>query len=451
MQITFAGAAGTVTGSKFLLSHNETNILVDCGLFQGVKALRRRNWEPLPVKPKAIDGVILTHAHLDHSGYFPVLVKQGIQALAYCTQPTKDLCKILLPDSGYLQEEDAYHANKHGYSKHSPAMPLYTQADAEKALSYFKAVPYEDVLKIGDFEIQFFPCGHILGAASVLIKAGGKAILFTGDLGRPGDLLTPLEDVDRPADVLVMESTYGDRLHERVDAIQAVADLVTQTTEKGGTLLIPAFAVGRTQSLLYCLHAAFKQGLAPKVPVYVNSPMATNVTDIYERYPRYHLLSKEESQAAFGVARYVNTTQESKSLNKLTESSVIISASGMLTGGRVLHHLKALAPDPKNTILLTGYQAPGTRGASLASGADHIKIHGQYIPVNADVKQIDFLSAHADQSEFIQWLQDMENKPERIFLVHGDPQASDALRLKIEENFRLPVHIAEHMETMDLG
>lgn len=450
MKITFVGAAGTVTGSKFLVSYNETNILVDCGLFQGLKVLRKRNWEPLPVKASAIDGVILTHAHLDHSGYFPVLVKKGIKALAYCTQPTKDLCKILLPDSGYLQEEDARYANKKGFSKHAPALPLYTRADAEKALDYFKAVPYEETLKIGDFEIQFFPCGHILGAASVLVKAGGKSVLFSGDVGRPDDLLTPLEKVDQPADALVMESTYGDRMHERVDAIQEVADLVKHTAEKGGILLIPAFAVGRTQSILYCLHAAFKQGFAPKVPVYVNSPMATNVTHIYERYPRYHLLSKEECQAAFDIARYVNTVQESKSLNTLDGPAVIVSASGMLTGGRVLHHLKALAPDPKNTILLTGYQAPGTRGATLASGADHVKIHGQYIPIRAEVRQIDFLSAHADQAEFIQWLRDMENRPEKIYLVHGDLQASDALRLKIEETFKLPVHIAEHLESVEI-
>lgn len=450
MQITFAGAAGTVTGSKFLVSHADTNIMIDCGLFQGVKNLRKKNWEPLPVKPKAIDGVVLTHAHLDHSGYFPLLVKRGIQALAYCTQPTKDLCKILLPDSGYLQEEDARYANKRGFSKHKPAMPLYTREDAEKALGYFKAVPYEDVLKIGCFEIQFFPCGHILGAASVLVRAGGKGIIFSGDIGRPGDLLTPLEKVDKPANALVMESTYGDRLHERVDAIGAVAELVKHTTEKGGILLIPAFAVGRTQSILYCLHAAFKQGLAPRVPVYVNSPMATNVTNIYERHPRYHLLSKEECAEAFDVATYVNSVEESKDLNKLNGPAVIISASGMLTGGRVLHHLKAMAPNPKNTILLTGYQAPGTRGAILASGADHVKIHGQYIPMRAEVRQIDFLSAHADQAEFVQWLEDMQNRPEKIILVHGDPQASDALRLKIEERFGSDVHIAEHLETVSI-
>ena len=405
MKLKFLGTTGTVTGSKYLLTVNDQKILIDCGLFQGLKPLRLRNWSPLPIDPREIDAVILTHAHLDHSGYLPLLVKQGFKGKVYCTPGTRDLCKILLLDSGYLQEEEARHANKRGFSKHKPALPLYTEEDAKRSLSSLHAVAFHTSFKINDkVEVSFVPAGHILGAAIVRIQAEGRSVVFSGDLGRLSDpIMNPPEAV-KTADYLLVESTYGDRRHDQEEPKLALAEVINRTVKRGGIIVVPAFAVGRAQGLLYYVQRLKKEKLIPDIPVFLNSPMAIEASNLYCEYRAEHRLSPEECDATCNVAHYVKTVEESKRLNELTEPALIISASGMATGGRVLHHLKAYAPDPKNTILIAGYQAAGTRGQAIAGGAKEIKIYGEYVPVRAEVAIIGALSAHADYTEILDWL-----------------------------------------------
>ncbi len=451
MNIQFIGGVGTVTGSKYLVTQGKTKVLVDCGLFQGLKVLRQRNWKSLPFEVGELDAVVLTHAHLDHSGYLPVLFNNGFQGNIYCTPPTRDLCEILLPDSGHLQEEDARYANKKGFSKHSPALPLYTEAQAREVFPYFQTVMFGEELEIGELRCVFQPIGHILGASSVIVSNHKSSLLFSGDIGRPTDFLMRTRTNPDSPDWIVMESTYGDRNHSDVDPISALGQVVQRTIDRAGVLLIPAFAVGRTQSMLYCLNQIFERGIAPRVPVYVNSPMATDVTKLYQKYHRYHALTEEECQTVCSLARFVRSEQDSKKLNELSGPAVVISASGMLTGGRVLHHLKAFAPRPENTIMLTGYQAPGTRGSVLASGARHIKVHGEYVQVKAEVVQIDFLSAHADQQELLAWLAKTTKSPRGVIVVHGESTASDALRYKIKEKSRLEAFVPDYLESVKIG
>jgi len=451
LEIQFIGAVGTVTGSKTLLDDGKTRVLVDCGLFQGLKVLRARNWEPLPVDPRTIDAVVLTHAHLDHSGYLPLLVREGFAGPIVCTPPTEDLANILLPDAGHLMEEDARHANKHSYTKHEPALPLYTVEDAQRVAGRFHALGYDRPFSVGDFSIRLDPVGHILGAARARITWQGRELLFSGDIGRPEDVLTPRPDLPAQAEWIAMESTYGGRVHTPVEPIAAVAEVVRRAVERGGVLLVPAFAVGRTQAMLLCLHEAFERGLAPRVPVYVNSPMATSVTELYERHDHYHTLNARQVAEAFDVATYVRSIEGSKSLNGLDGPAVVISASGMMTGGRVLHHLKAMAPNPRNTILLTGYQAPGTRGATLLEGAQQLKIHGAYVPIRAAVEQIDFLSAHADQPELLDWLRALGATPRKVFLLHGEPNAAEAMRLRIKEDLGLKGFVPDYLQRLRLA
>ena len=444
MELTFLGAAGTVTGSKFLVRDKNTRILVDCGLDQGVKNLRLRNWGFLPIRPTELDAVVLTHAHLDHSGYLPKLVADGFRGRIYASPPTIALAGILLPDAGRIQEEDARYANQRAFSKHSPALPLFGEKEAQTALRHLEPLEYGANLRVGNFELALSSAGHILGAASVRVSHGARSVLFSGDLGRDDDLLMLPPAAPPAADYVVIESTYGDRIHPPLDPIEKVADIMKRTFARGGTLLLPAFAVGRAQNLLFCMHEIFRRKLAPEVPVFLNSPMATNVTELYRRFENYHRLTKEQCHEVFDIARYVGSPAESRELSRRSGPLVIISASGMLTGGRVLHHVKALAPDARNTILLPGFQAPGTRGHALSSGAGEIKIHGSYVPVAAEVIQLDSLSAHADQGGLLTWLSACEPRPRMVFVVHGEPAPADTLRRKIEEELcckaRVPVY-----------
>ncbi len=451
MQLTFLGAAGTVTGSKYLLEAEGKRLLVDCGLYQGVKQLRLRNWKPLPVEPASIGAVLLTHAHIDHSGFLPALVRDGFEGPVFCTPPTRDLCAILLPDAGRLQEEDASHANAKGFSKHRPALPLYTEADAEGAIAALCDGPFDNWSRTGPFRYRFRRAGHILGAASIEVEHGGRRLLFSGDLGRSEDLLMhPPVPPDGP-DWIVVESTYGDRLHEKTDPFESLASALTRTVKRGGTLLIPSFAVGRAQTLLYCLHEIFRRGLAAEVPVFVNSPMATDVTDVFRHSSDYHRLPEALCGAVCDVARYVRSVDESKQLTASRYPCVIISASGMASGGRVLHHLRTLAPDPRNTILFPGYQAPGTRGDALVHGARSLKIHGSQVSVDAEVLQLDIFSAHADQGDLLAWLGACPSAPQRVFVTHGETVPADALRHEIQESLGYAALVPEYRESVELG
>ena len=447
MEIQFLGATGTVTGSKYLLRAAGKRILVDCGLFQGYKQLRLRNWAPLPFDPAAIDLVILTHAHLDHSGYLPLLVKHGYRGAVLCTAATAELCGILLPDSGHLQEEDAQYANRRGFSKHHPALPLYTQKEAQASLLQLEAIGFDRTVNIApDLDFRLLRAGHILGAAMAEFRCENRAVLFSGDLGRSNDLLMkPPAQVER-VDYLVLESTYGNRRHEQADPLHLLADVVNRTAARGGVVIIPAFAVGRTQVLLYAIHLLKSARRIPDLPVYLNSPMAIDATGIYRQYRLEHRLTEEQCKAMCAAARPVTTVEESKALNNRRGPMILISASGMVTGGRVLHHVKAFAPDPRNTILLSGFQSGGTRGAAIAAGAETVKIHGEYVPVRAEVATLNNLSAHADSVETLEWLRHFSRPPRRTFITHGEPPAADALRRSIEEKLNWPCCVPDYLE-----
>lgn len=447
MRLTFLGAAGTVTGSRYLVETAKTRLLVDCGLYQGVKSRRNRNWRESPVDPKSIDAVILTHAHIDHSGMLPALVRDGFSGPVYTTPATEALSRIMLPDAARIQEEDAAYANRKGFSRHHPALPLYSQADAEKCLEQFRPLDFEQRRKVGDLEVRMQRAGHILGAASVEVRGDGRSLLFSGDLGRDDDLMMfPPEPPGAP-DFVVVESTYGDRIHSAVDPIETIAEILRATLDRDGILLIPSFAVGRTQTLLYCLHEVFERELVRRVPVYVNSPMATSVTDLYRATTRHHRLSPARCEAVCNVAKFVRSVPESRALADRRDPMVILSASGMATGGRILHHLKALAPDARNTILLPGFQAPGTRGDALARGVDTIKLHGIRIPVRAHVEQLDMLSAHADQQGLLAWLARCERPPRQVYVTHGEPVAADTLRQLTEERLGFEACVPDLEET----
>ena len=451
MELSFFGAAGTVTGSRYLVTTPTRTVLVDCGLFQGLKQLRLRNWMRFPVTPRTIDAVVLTHAHLDHSGYLPVLVRDGFEGPIYCTAATADLCRMLLADSARIEEEDADYANRKGFSKHRPALPLYTAEDAERALERLVPVPDDVVHDLGGgLVFRYLAAGHILGASMVELRGPDTGILFSGDIGRLHDPILPAPTPPPEAEYLVVESTYGDRVHDRTDPADALADVITRTAARGGVVIIPAFAVGRTQTVLYHINRLRAAGRIPDVPVFLDSPMAANATRLLHAHLGEHRLTAPQCVAVCSTAKIVNSVEESKELSRRTEPAVIISASGMATGGRVLHHLKAFAPDPRNTILLTGYQAAGTRGASIAAGADSVKIHGQYVPVRAEVAMIHGLSAHADRDEILAWLADVRTPPRRVFITHGEPVPADALRRSIEERFGWMAKVPEQLERVSL-
>lgn len=430
---TSLGGAGTVTGSKHLIQHGGTRIMVDCGLFQGLKNLRELNWQPLAVSPRELDAVVLTHAHLDHSGYLPRLVRDGFSGIVHATAATREVAALILRDSAFLQEKDAEFANRKGFSRHSPALPLYRAADAERAIRAIRTARWhQDIALPGGSQLLFRRAGHILGAASAQLDIGGQRFVFSGDLGRYDDpVMHDPEPVPR-ADVIVIESTYGDRRHEAADPVEALGEVIERTVQRGGTVLIPAFAVGRAQSLIHHLWQLRRAGRLRNVPVYLDSPMATSASELLHRFPDDHRLPPEDYEAACDAVTYVREVEQSKALSANPYPKVIISASGMATGGRVLHHIAAFAPDHGNTLLFSGFQAAGTRGRSLLGGAREVKIHGRWVPVNADVAELPMLSAHADCDELMRWLGGFRERPRKVLIVHGEADASDALRVRIQ-------------------
>lgn len=434
VSLTSLGGASTVTGSKHLVEHDGARLLVDCGLFQGRKELRQLNWQRLPVLPSTIDAVVLTHAHLDHCGYLPRLVRDGFAGPIYATPATIDVARLILLDSAFLQEKDAEFANRHGFSKHHPALPLYTRVDAERALGWFRPVQFHQELGIDGASLLFRRAGHILGAATAEIRIGGVTIAFSGDLGRYADpvMLDPEPIVS--ADYLVIESTYGDRVHPVTDAAEALGEVIERTVRRGGTVVVPSFAVGRAQSLLFHLLTLRKAGKLGLVPIYVDSPMATDATELVCGHLADQRLPPEVWHEACSLATYIRDTDGSKALSSNRMPKVIISASGMATGGRVLHHIKAFGPDPRSTILFTGFQVPGTRGRALVDGARQVKMHGEWIDIRAEVADLPMLSAHADANEIMRWLGGFTSPPRETFIIHGEPDASRALRGRIERD-----------------
>lgn len=448
MKLSFFGATGTVTGSKFMVEAAGLKVLVDCGLFQGFKQLRLRNRAPPPFDPKALDAVVLTHAHLDHSGYLPLLAKQGFRGKVYCSEATRDLCGILLPDAAHLQEEEARFANKHGFSRHRPALPLFDAEDARHALKLLSGVAFGRDMMLGDdVSFRLVPNGHMLGSGCVVLKSAGRTLVFSGDLGRPTDPVMKAPEPIADADYLVLESTYGNRLHATADPQRLLGDVISRTMRRGGVVVIPAFAVGRAQTVLYYIEQLKRRHAIPDVPVYLNSPMAQDATQLYHAHLTEHRLSHAQFHAMCSVAIPVNSPEESRVLNTRKGPMIIVSASGMATGGRVLHHIRQFAPDARNTLLFAGFQAGGTRGAAITGGAESVKIHGEYVPIRAEVALIDVLSSHADYAETLTWLRNFRAPPKETFLVHGEPAAADALRHRITEELGWRCTVPDYLET----
>ncbi|HET7841083.1 MAG TPA: MBL fold metallo-hydrolase [Terriglobia bacterium] len=455
--LQFLGAAGTVTGSKYLLEAGGERLMIDCGLFQGEKELRLRNWSPLPVPPASVNWVVLTHAHLDHTGYLPRLVKDGFRGEIWATPATVELARLVLPDSGHLQEEDADYANFKGFSKHKPALPLYTYEDAVKTLESLRAIDESKPLDLSPhFSLSFYRAGHILGARSieVTVRENGSArkVLFSGDLGRYDQLIIREPGDPDGADYLLVESTYGDRLHPTDDYRARLKNIVESTAERGGTVLIPSFAIGRTQELLYVFREMMEQGKLHTVPIHVDSPMAIDVTEIYRRHHEDHNLVttalEEHGGRPFAPPdlHFDRTREESIALNNIRYPMIIISASGMATGGRVVHHLERCLPDHRNTILFVGFQGAGTRGRIIQSGAESIKMHGRQVSVRARVETLENLSAHADYGEILRWLGKFSKAPRKAFLVHGEPHAAASLQEKISSKLRWDASVASYLQ-----
>lgn len=451
-RLSFLGAAGSVTGSCYLLDTAGGKVLIDCGLFQGYKQLRLRNWAPPPYDPRTIAAVVLTHAHIDHSGALPLLVRRGFQGPIYCSPGTLELCRILLPDSAHQQEEEATFANRHGFSKHKPALPLYTRPDADACLARLQPVAMDtSFVPVPGLHARLRPAGHILGAASVRVEHQGVSLTFSGDVGRPDDPLMKPPEALLPTDYLVIESTYGDRRHPDLDPDAELARWVSTACSRGGVTVIPAFAVGRTQALLLGIARLKAAKQLPDVPVYLDSPMATDVTALFTRLGSEHRLSREECVAMCKGVTLINTPQQSKDLDQRGGPMIILSASGMATGGRVVHHLKAFAGDARNLILLSGFQASGTRGAALAAGAQTIRIHGEEVAVRAQVAQLAALSAHADAEQLLAWMRGLEVPPRRTFVTHGEPLASDVLRYRIQHDLGWAVEVPDYRDTIELS
>jgi metallo-beta-lactamase family protein len=434
--LTFLGAAGTVTGSKFVVDHGSRRLMVDCGLYQGEREWRRLNWKPLPLAPSSINDVVLTHSHLDHCGYLPALVRQGFSGPTWATDATAELAAIILRDSAHLQEEDAENARRGGWSRHDPPLPLYTEADAEVAIKTLRAHPYHQARELGDdLRFRFGRAGHILGSSTVLVETDGGRILFSGDLGRPEHPVLLPREAPPAARTIVLESTYGDRDHPEpgAESHAAFADAIRRTIRRGGSVLIPAFAVDRTELVLAALADMLERGVIPDAPIYVDSPMALAALHVYRRSRYEGELRPGAVQALEHWPRLhtAHTADESRALNRPKRPSIIISASGMASGGRVVHHLQSLLPDSRNTVVLTGYQASGTRGRSLADGAHEVKIMGRYVPVRAEVVVDEEFSVHADSSELMDWLLQVPEPPETVYIVHGELTAAEALADRI--------------------
>ena len=449
--MTFLGGASTVTGSKTLLEYQAHRVLIDCGLFQGLKDLRLMNWQPLPVTSASIQYVMLTHAHIDHSGYLPLFVKNGFKGKIFCTPASFELCRILLPDSGFLQEEDARRANLYHYSKHHPALPLYTEEDAENCLKHFEIIDFDETLQLSPtFKFTWRNAGHILGASFIEIQTPHQILIFSGDLGRPRDPIMKCPSQPKFANTLILESTYGDRKHGLEDTLEILEKSIVHTAQRGGTILIPAFAVGRTQAILYYLDRLLCAKRIPDLPIFLDSPMAIDATKILQKHLHEHRLNPTDCERICRRAQYIQTPEESKAIDAIITPKIIISASGMMTGGRVLHHLKCFAPDPKCTIIITGYQAIGTRGARLLNHESHLKIHGEMIPIHAKIVELTSTSAHADYEEIMEWLGGFDIMPQRIFINHGEIKSATALKQHIESRFNIHCIIPEYLQSFQL-
>ena len=455
--LRFLGAAGTVTGSKYLLETARSRVLVDCGLFQGLKELRQRNWSRFPVPPNTIHAVVLTHAHIDHSGYLPRLAKEGYRGPVYATPATADLLGILLPDSGHLQEEEAAYANRKKFTRHRPALPLYTREEAEKVLAQVRPMPYDAWLGVADgVRVRPRRAGHILGSAILEVALdsgrGDRTVVFSGDLGRYGAPLLPDPTPVAEAEYLLVESTYGDRRHPEGPVEDRLAAAIQRAVARGGVILVPAFAVGRAQEVMYHLWRLEEAGRIPQMPVHVDSPMARDATDLFYQYPgdldREGLAALRAGRGALRSHDFHlwGSTEASKALNALAGPAIIISASGMVTGGRILHHMRVRLPDPRTTVLFVGFQAMGTRGRAIQEGAEAVKIHGQWVPVRARVETVEGLSAHADAEGIQRWLDGFGSPPRRTFIVHGEPQPARALQAAIAARRRWDVHVPAHGE-----
>ncbi len=451
MQLSFLGAAGTVTGSKYLLELNHKKILIDCGLFQGKKALTDRNWDTLPIHPSKIDAVILTHAHLDHSGYVPFLVKEGYKGPIYSTPGTKELCALLLPDSGSIQEEKAHYANKHAVHGSLPVAPLYTEKEAHSAIKQFVPVAFDQVYTLADnCHFRFVSTAHILGAACIYLTYNNTTILFSGDLGRLHDPIMREPAMIAAADYIVVESTYGDRIHDPEPPQAQLAQIINATIAQQGVIVIPAFAVGRTQSILYHISQLKERQLIPNIPVFLDSPLAEAVTDIYTRYIEEHRLGPEQCAKLSSMATYINTSADSKSLDDIHAPAIIVASSGMATGGRILQHIKTFAPHTKNTMLFTGYQAEETLGEEIVKGHKEVEIHGEKITIHGQVAMLNNMSAHADSIEILSWLSHLKKPPRKIFITHGEPEASAALKQKIATKLNWDCIVPEYLQKVNL-
>lgn len=449
--LTFLGAIDTVTGSSYLLDTGGSRVLVDCGLFQGPKKLRERNWREFPFEPAALGAVVLTHAHVDHSGLLPRLCKAGFAGPIYCTHGTRDLLQLLLPDSGHLQEEEARHANRYGYAHHHPALPLYTRAEGVRCLDQLAPIAFHTLFSPAPgVTASFSRAGHIIGSACLAIAVAGTTIAFSGDVGRPVDpIMRPPEPLG-PMDTLVVESTYGDRTHPTGNVADALAAIIIETLEKRGVVVVPSFAVGRTQHLLHLLGTLRAANRIPACPVFLDSPMAIDATNLLSRHVGDHALSRAECAELCRVARYSQSADDSKEIDRQAGPMIVIAASGMCTGGRVLHHLRRFLPDQRSTMLFIGYQAAGTRGRSLVDGASELKLLGQYVPVRARIAHLDGLSAHADAGELLAWLRSGKLHPRQVFVTHGEPAAADAFRRRLGETFGWNARVPDAGESVAL-
>jgi len=444
MKLTFLGGAGTVTGSKILLEFNYKKILIDCGLFQGLKELRLKNREPLPINLNDLDLVLLTHAHLDHSGYLPVLVKNGYQGKVYCTEPTKDLTEIILLDSGKIQEEDAKRANKYHYTKHEIAKPLYDVEDAKNTMTHFETFttnkwhPIDSTAKF-----KFVNSGHILGSAFIVLNINERIIVFSGDIGRKKPILLPQYEYIKKADYVVIESTYGNKLHKNISIIDALLRYIKLTYSKGGILVIPTFSVERAQEIIYLLSILKRQNKLPKIPIYLDSPMGVNTTEVYFSHSNSHKLTYEDIISMQSTVQLISDVNTSKAIVNDKNPKIVLAGSGMITGGRVLHYLDKLISDKKNSVLIVGFQAEGTRGRALISGDAELKFFGKYYDINAEIFRINDFSGHADQSELLDWLQHFETPPILTFINHGEPHQSQALKVKIKTDLNWNCTVAK--------
>jgi metallo-beta-lactamase family protein len=436
MKVKFIGGAGTVTGSKTLIESNGIRILIDCGLFQGLKPLRELNWDPLPVLPSTIDFVLLTHGHLDHCGWLPRLVNQGFSGKIYCTSPTKDITKLILLDSAKIQEEEAKNANEGKYSKHEIAEPLYTVEQAEKVFPLFRVIKINEPIPLdAQIEAVYSNAGHILGACSIALTLENKILVFSGDIGRDDDVLMYPPTKPKKANYVFLESTYGNRIHPKTDTKFELEMYINNAVDKGGTIIIPSFAVERAQTIMYLLWQLREEDRIPNIPYIIDTPMGINALNIFSNNQKWHKLSLEECAEMSKMFSLVSDYQETMEVIFDEQPKVVIAASGMVTGGRVLSYLEKYIVLPQTTVIIVGYQAEGTRGRKLLEGAKEIKIHGQYYPVKAKILEIQGLSAHGDQNDLLNWLSELENKPTRVFLVHGENEPLDELRIKVHEKY----------------